>query len=143
MLDRRRLEPVKTLPIEAADSREDERLGTDEVQLSALEHAPAFVSEDAIACIRDAGGAAVLAHPGGSLPLPTVEHLKEAGLDGIEIWHPQHGAAAVRRWREVAARLRLIECGGSDFHGTHRGAALGDMPVPERTVDLLLDAARR
>jgi len=104
---------------------------------------PAFVSEDAIACIRDAGGAAVLAHPGGSLPLPTVEHLKEAGLDGIEIWHPQHGAAAVRRWREVAARLRLIECGGSDFHGTHRGAALGDMPVPERTVDLLLDAARR
>lgn len=104
---------------------------------------PSFASEEAIACIRDAGGAAVLAHPGPALPELVVDHLKEAGLDGIEIWHPMHGAPAVRKWRLVAKRLHLIESGGSDFHGTHRGAGLGDMPVPERTVDLLEDAARR
>lgn len=104
---------------------------------------PEFHSEDAIGCIREAGGAAVLAHPGAHLPVTLVERLAAAGLDGIEIWHPQHGANAVRRWREVAHRLHLIESGGSDFHGTHRGAGLGDMPVPERTVDLLSDAARR
>ena len=104
---------------------------------------PAFHSEDAIACIREAGGASVLAHPGANLPLTVVERLKEAGLDGIEVWHPQHGATAVRRWREVAHSLKLIESGGSDFHGTHRGAGLGDLPVPERAVEALLDAARR
>ncbi len=104
---------------------------------------PAFHSEDAIACIREAGGASVLAHPGAQLPLSIVEHLKDAGLDGIEVWHPQHGASAVRRWREAARNLRLIESGGSDFHGTHRGAGLGDLPVPERAVEALLDAARR
>lgn len=110
---------------------------------SAFVPRPAFPSEEAIACIRDAGGAAVLAHPGPGLPELVVERLKEAGLDGIEIWHPMHGAPAIRKWRLAAKRLHLIESGGSDFHGTHRGAALGDMPVPERTVDLLADAARR
>jgi 3',5'-nucleoside bisphosphate phosphatase len=110
---------------------------------SAFVPRPAFPSEEAIACIRDAGGAAVLAHPGPGLPELAVERLKEAGLDGIEIWHPMHGAPAIRKWRMAAKRLHLIESGGSDFHGTHRGAALGDMPVPERTVDLLADAARR
>ena len=110
---------------------------------SAFVPRPAFHSADAIGCIREAGGAAVLAHPGPMLAISAVERLREAGLDGIEIWHPMHGTAAIRRWREVARRLELIESGGSDFHGTHRGAALGDMPVPERTVEALLDAARR
>jgi predicted metal-dependent phosphoesterase TrpH len=104
---------------------------------------PAFQSQDAITCIREAGGASVLAHPGGQLPESLVERLKEAGLDGVEVWHPSHGAASVRRWRESARKLHLIESGGSDFHGTHRGMPLGDLPVPERVVELLLDAARR
>jgi predicted metal-dependent phosphoesterase TrpH len=104
---------------------------------------PAFQSTDAIACIREAGGASVLAHPGANLPITVVERLKEAGLDGIEVWHPQHGTAAVRRWRDEARRLHLVESGGSDFHGTHRGAGLGDLPVPERVVESLLAAARR
>ena len=104
---------------------------------------PAFHSEDAIACIREAGGASVLAHPGAHLPVHMVERLKEAGLDGIEVWHPVHGGNAVRHWREVAQRLQLVPSGGSDFHGTHRGAGLGDMPVPERTVEQLQAASRR
>lgn len=110
---------------------------------SAFVHRPALHSEDAIACIREAGGASVLAHPGAHLPLTLVERLATAGLDGIEVWHPVHGQNAVRHWREVAQKLGLIASGGSDFHGTHRGAALGDMPVPERTVEALEDAARR
>ena len=104
---------------------------------------PEFRSEEAIACIREAGGASVLAHPGPQLPLTLVERLQRSGLDGLEVWHPSHGASTVRRWREVARSRGLIETGGSDFHGTHRGAALGDLPVPERAVEALLDAARR
>lgn len=102
---------------------------------------PAFSPREAIAVIRAAGGAAVLAHPPGSLADSTVVQLAGEGLAGLEVWHPQHGATAHRRWRALAKRLGLIETGGSDFHGTHRGADLGDMPVPERAVDELRAAA--
>lgn len=95
---------------------------------------PEFPSAEAIRAIRDAGGVAVLAHP-GTLTTRIVEQLCEAGLGGVEVWHPQHGTAAQKRWYETAKALGLVPSGGSDFHGPHRGAGLGDMPVPERTLD--------
>ncbi len=104
---------------------------------------PAFPSEQAIAIIRAASGVAVLAHPGSAMPVLQVERLHEAGLAGIEVWHPQHNMVTQRRWKETADRLGLIASGGSDFHATHRGAGLGDMPVPERTLDRLRAAARQ
>jgi predicted metal-dependent phosphoesterase TrpH len=84
--------------------------------------------------IGEAGGVAVLAHP-GSLARRIVETLTEAGLTGVEVWHPQHGMAAQKRWYETAKELGLVPSGGSDFHGPHRGAAIGDMAVPPRTLE--------
>ncbi|MEY4070655.1 MAG: hypothetical protein RL721_1269 [Candidatus Eisenbacteria bacterium] len=95
---------------------------------------PDFPSAEAVRAIRDAGGVAVLAHP-GSLARRVVESLADAGLGGVEVWHPQHGITAQRRWYETAQALGLVPSGGSDFHGPHRGAGLGDMPVPPRTLD--------
>ncbi|MFM7230712.1 MAG: PHP domain-containing protein [bacterium] len=95
---------------------------------------PDFPSAEAVRAIREAGGVAVLAHP-GSLARRVVESLAAAGLGGVEVWHPQHGIAAQRRWYETAQALGLVPSGGSDFHGPHRGAGLGDMPVPPRTLD--------
>ena len=103
---------------------------------------PVFRSEDAIAVIREAGGAAVLAHP-GSLSRLLVERLANAGMAGVEVWHPQHGVIAQRRWTEVARDLSLVPSGGSDFHGPQRGAQLGDMAVPEVTIQLLRERAGR
>jgi predicted metal-dependent phosphoesterase TrpH len=40
-----------------------------------------------------------------------------AGLDAIEIYHPDHDAAAVDRYRHIALQLELLATGGSDFHG--------------------------
>jgi hypothetical protein len=97
---------------------------------------PAYASTDAVRTIRDAGGVAVLAHP-GTLARGLVESLLEAGLAGIEVWHPQHGPASQRQWFRVAEELGLVASGGSDFHGPQRGAALGDMPVPERALEAL------
>jgi len=61
--------------------------------------------------------------------------LAASGLAGLEVWHPQHGTAAQKRWYEVARSLDLVPSGGSDFHGLHRGVGLGEMPVPERALD--------
>ena len=102
---------------------------------------PAFDPEEAIWLVHAAGGVSVLAHPGGLLPDAVIERLAAAGLRGIEVWHPQHGAATVRRWRAVAAKLHLLETGGSDFHGPDRGVDLGDLSVPVEVLARLKDAA--
>jgi predicted metal-dependent phosphoesterase TrpH len=102
---------------------------------------PAFRPSDAIALIHSAGGVSVLAHPGASLPVSIVERLVGQGLRGIEVWHPQHGATAVRHYRALAAKLGLLETGGSDFHGPSRSAELGDIAVPFSVLAALKDAA--
>ncbi len=95
---------------------------------------PEFPAVEAVRILRDAGGVAVLAHP-GSLARRIVETLAEAGLGGVEVWHPQHGITAQRRWYETAKDLDLVPSGGADFHGPHRGVGMGEMAVPPRTLE--------
>lgn len=102
---------------------------------------PAFRPDEAIALIRDAGGVSVLAHPGPGLVDSVVEALAAEGLRGIEVWHPQHGPVAVRRYQALAERLSLLETGGSDFHGPGRSMDLGDLAVPLRVLAPLQRAA--
>lgn len=102
---------------------------------------PAFSPEEAIALIHAADGVSVLAHPGAQMPDSVIERLHAAGLRGIEVWHPQHGAATMRRYRALADRLGMLATGGSDFHGEHRSADLGEMPVPFSVLDSLKQAA--
>lgn len=111
------------------------------VQGEAYVPRPAFRPEEAIAMIHDAGGVSVLAHPGLHLSESVARHLVASGLRGIEVWHPQHGAAAIQRWRTFARAHDLLETGGSDFHGPGRSHDLGEMPVPVGVVDALKRAA--
>ena len=62
------------------------------------------------------------------------DRLRRAVADAEEYADDEFG-------KETADRLGLVSSGGSDFHGTHRGAGLGDMPVPERTLERLRVAA--
>jgi predicted metal-dependent phosphoesterase TrpH len=102
---------------------------------------PGFLVEEAIGLIHAAGGVSVLAHPGGALGEPVIAQLVGMGLRGIEVWHPQHGTAVVGRLRAVAAKLGLLETGGSDFHGPGRNIDLGDVPVPPGVLGRLKEAA--
>ena len=115
--------------------------------------APAYVPtrrvppEEGIRMIQHAGGVAVLAHGGRTHDDAAIVRLRDAGLDGLETLHPDHGPLEVRRMRRLAAELGLLESGGSDWHGprdTRRGR-LGEKPVPLEWCERLLDAvdARR
>jgi hypothetical protein len=85
--------------------------------------APAYVHpngpsvEDAIRAIKDAGGKAVLAHPGVVAKVMDLPAWKAAGLDGIEAFYPAHTGAATREFVSLAARHGLFVTAGTDFHG--------------------------
>jgi predicted metal-dependent phosphoesterase TrpH len=85
--------------------------------------APAYVSpngptvEEAIAAVRDAGGKAVLAHPGVVAKVLDLPAWKDAGLAGIEAYYPAHTQTAIREFVSLAARHGLFVTAGVDFHG--------------------------
>jgi 3',5'-nucleoside bisphosphate phosphatase len=104
---------------------------------------PAFVAKDrltmadAIAMIHRAGGLAVMAHPGRAGTQARLETLAAAGMDGVEVLHPSHGAEDLARLRAVADHLGLLPSGGSDWHGASDGPrTLGAMRVPAEWLAL-------
>ncbi|PJF37001.1 MAG: phosphatase [Candidatus Thermofonsia Clade 1 bacterium] len=87
--------------------------------------------EEAIAVIHQSGGVAVLAHPGRLADYRTLlTRLLPLGLDGVEVYYPDHGRALIRELRAFAFQHKLLITGGSDFHrrdatGSVRIGALG------------------
>ena len=71
---------------------------------------------EAIRYIGDAGGVAVLAHPGRLKDRALVNELATEGLAGLEVFYPLHDADDIREFRETAARYGLVMTAGSDFH---------------------------
>lgn len=85
---------------------------------------------EAIALVRAAGGVTVFAHPaaaarGRVVGDHVVEEMAAAGLDGLEVDHPDHPEETRARLRELATGLGLLVTGSSDFHGTNKQSALG------------------
>lgn len=70
-----------------------------------------------IETVKEAGGAAVIAHPGRLYTKKELEQLAEDGVDGIEAIHPSHDYETQKRIEKFAGRHKLLITGGSDFHG--------------------------
>jgi hypothetical protein len=86
---------------------------------------------DAIALIHQAGGLAVMAHPGLNHCDDIIPTLAGQGLDGIECFHTKHSAKMSKHYLNVAARLNLLVTGGSDCHGHSKGKPLiGGVKLP-------------
>ena len=80
--------------------------------------------EEAIALIHQAGGKAVLAHPGflkkNSMEVDLfVATLKRAGLDGLECYYLKHTPSQTKYFLALAKKYGLKTGCGSDFHGEH------------------------
>lgn len=99
---------------------------------------------DAVRVVVDAGGVAVLAHPGLIGGDGIIPELVAAGLRGIEAHYPAHEPVQVRDYLALADRLGLIATGGSDFHGAkERWGDLGSVTVPDEVAARLAEAAGR
>lgn len=98
---------------------------------------------EAIALVKKAGGTPVLAHPGTDLRPDLLPSLLEAGLEGIEVFYPEHDRETERNLINTAQRLGLVITGGSDFHGHKREEwqYFGEMPVPPESVRRLKNLA--
>ena len=78
--------------------------------------------QEAISLIHQAGGKAVLAHPGLLMmgkrwQESLIKDLKVAGLDALEVYYSKHCKAQERCYLSLAKRFGLGISAGSDFHG--------------------------
>lgn len=86
---------------------------------------------EGIRLIHEAGGIAVIAHPGPDGRRERIEPLVPMGLDGLEVKHPGHSGEDMKRLAALAAHFGLVSSGGSDWHGAMLGGrVLGAMQVP-------------
>jgi len=119
------------------------------------EGCPAYVEKEdpspaeCIRRIRQAGGVASLAHPrrlGNGDPAledSILRGLAEAGLQAVEVWHPDYDGRAISRYLQLARKYGLAATGGSDYHGARTpDLRLGDAGGA-RVKKSVLDELRR
>lgn len=81
-----------------------------------------WAAADVLAAIREAGGVSSLAHAVWYRdPEGLARALAPAGLDAIEVFHPDHDAVQEARFGGLVRELDLLVTAGSDFHGTPEG----------------------
>jgi len=102
-----------------------------------------YSAAETIAFIHQAGGVAVLAHPGQLDPSmrlqpPLIRELSARGLDGLEVHYPGHSPRIREGLKRLAREHRLLVTGGSDYHGGNRKNTLfsahGDSLCPPNTI---------
>jgi predicted metal-dependent phosphoesterase TrpH len=116
---------------------------------------PAYVEKYKLTCrqaiemIAAAGGTPVLAHP-FLLGIPDVSRmksivaaLKEMGMQGIEVFYPDHSPENVTLYLELARKFDLVVTGGTDFHGAIKpniqlGCGRGDFFIPYSLYEMLM-----
>lgn len=85
----------------------------------------------AIELIHDAGGLAVMAHPGLNRTDDLIPGLVDSGLDGIECFHTKHSTSMMEHYLGMAEEFHLLVTGGSDCHGDNKGKPLiGTVKLP-------------
>src|SRR5476651_2034126 len=91
---------------------------------------------EGVELIHQAGGLAVMAHPGLNRTDEIIPDLVAAGLDGIECFHTKHSTAMAERYLEIAEKYHLLVTGGSDCHGFSKVKPLiGTVKLPYDHVE--------
>lgn len=93
-----------------------------------------------IKAIHEAGGIAVLAHPKKRNSFELLNELIGEGLDGVEVWHPDHSEDDIKQLLAIAKANELLTIGGTEFMGMYseKPLCVGDIVTPEASVKALL-----
>ena len=98
---------------------------------------------ESIELIHQAGGLAVMAHPGLNRTDDIIPDLVDAGMDGIECFHTKHSTVMSERYLEIAEKYHLLVTGGSDCHGFSKKAPLiGTVKLPYEHVERMRAAKK-
>ncbi len=88
-------------------------------------HYDKFSIQEGINLLRQCGAVPVWAHPylfrGGSVET-VLKEMVEAGLMGVEVYHPHHTPNQVYKLEQFCAEYGLLMTGGSDYHGPSIGS---------------------
>lgn len=107
-----------------------------------------LTATEAIHLSRASGAVPVIAHP-VTMRLNRDEYgrvfreLRDAGLGGIEAYHPMHDSDLREHIATLAIDLGIAATGGSDYHGDSKrayrvGVGRGDLRVPDSAVEQLI-----
>ncbi|MBQ3007438.1 MAG: PHP domain-containing protein [Clostridia bacterium] len=98
-----------------------------------------------IDAIHEAGGIAVLAHPGASDCLEILDSLVACGIDGIEVWHPENTPDREEALLNFARNKGILAIGGTDFKGMYskKTVCVGDCTTPDADVKALMSYKTR
>lgn len=118
----------------------DQYLATDAPNSTYVPRTFSLRVEEAIELTHQAGGIAVLAHPGSYTRIHNVDdvvrRLRAAKLDGLEVRYtyaqnrghyqasPAEVTALIAHFDALASELDLLKTGGSDYHGTAKPGIL-------------------
>ncbi len=84
-----------------------------------------FSIAEGIDLLRSCGAVPVWAHPylfRGGVVEEVLKELVDAGLMGVEVYHPSHSSSQIAKLKDLCIHYGLFATGGSDYHG----------PDPER-----------
>ncbi|MBM7094320.1 MULTISPECIES: PHP domain-containing protein [Alteribacter] len=105
--------------------------------------------EEAISVLQKAGGIAVVAHPVFyDIDDQIEEWAKDAGLDGVEVYHRDHSEKAIERFSSLCDKIeresgrKMLRTGGSDFHHEsfgREGEELGITKLPNEHAEQFLE----
>ncbi|MBQ9066753.1 MAG: PHP domain-containing protein [Clostridia bacterium] len=95
---------------------------------------------EVIAAIHEAGGVAILSHPGQDNSFALIDRLAENGLDGIEVWHPNNTPEQVEELLSLSKKKHLLRTGGSGFCGMYNEnpTTLCSCSTPDENLQLLI-----
>jgi len=98
---------------------------------------------EGVELVHQAGGLAVMAHPGLNRTDDIIPKLVDAGLDGIECFHTKHSTVMSERYLRLAEEHHLLVTGGSDCHGFSKARPIiGTIKLPHEHVEKLYAAKK-
>jgi predicted metal-dependent phosphoesterase TrpH len=98
---------------------------------------------EGVRLITEAGGVAVIAHPGARGPQRVLSDkrmraLVDAGLFGLELDHRDNPPASRQHWVDLARRFGLVTTGSSDYHGAGKPNRLGENTTSREAYEAIV-----